>query len=67
MSNPGLDKHLLTELEERISKVFEHTLNNLEDELIASELSITKIFKEFEEDQSSLLANDTSENIESEA
>ena len=46
MSNPGLDKHLLTELEERISKVFEHTLNNLEDELIASELSITKIFKE---------------------
>lgn len=54
----SLDKDLLIELEERISKVFEHTLNNLEDELIASELSITQIFKEF---------NDTSENKESEA
>tara|TARA_R100000458_G_C8270193_1_gene244928 strand:- start:609 stop:782 length:174 start_codon:yes stop_codon:yes gene_type:complete len=55
MSNTGLDKHLLKELEERISKIFEYTLNNIEEELTASELDIQQIIKEFEGDQSSLL------------
>jgi 23S rRNA pseudoU1915 N3-methylase RlmH len=57
MSNPDVSdewvqkvqdavEDLLVELEERISKIFEYTLNNIEEELTASELSIQQIFKE---------------------
>ena len=37
---------LLVELEQKIRHVFEYTLNNIEEELTASELDIQQIFKE---------------------
>tara|TARA_R100001594_G_scaffold149610_2_gene207945 strand:+ start:4527 stop:4802 length:276 start_codon:yes stop_codon:yes gene_type:complete len=57
MSNPDVSdewvqkvqdavEDLLVELEERISKIFEYTLNNIEEELTASQLDIQQIFKE---------------------
>ena len=57
MSDPGVNdewvqkvqdavEDLLVELEERISKIFEYTLDNIQEELTASELDIQQIFKE---------------------
>ena len=54
----SLDKDLLVELEQKINKILEYTLDDIEEKLTTCELDIQLIFKEF---------NDTSENKESEA